>query len=218
METPKWQGTSNNKQLFLRSFLVLGSICTFFIVIFNQQIASSLATFRESLSSCPARNNTPTIFQEEKSYQTFDSSADNLWRDLVTPNGGFFFDETRTDSKVYGIAMFHQLHCVQMFRQDFQELYARLDGRSDGKLNVLHHIDEKHLLHCLDYLRQVFLCYADGSIEPTMEDPESGIPKTDGMVPHYCNNPAIWYEQSLASHKRIGKGSKAQDNSGMHGH
>jgi hypothetical protein len=28
-----------------------------------------------------------------------------------------------------------------MFRSDFQELYARVEGRSDGKKNVLHQID-----------------------------------------------------------------------------
>ena len=42
-----------------------------------------------------------------------------------------------------------------MFRNDFQELYARIDGRSDGKDNVVFQIDEAHLLHCLDYMRQV---------------------------------------------------------------
>lgn len=41
--------------------------------------------------------------------------------------------------------MFHQLHYIQVFQSDFQELYARVEGRTDGKKNVLHQIDEKHI-------------------------------------------------------------------------
>jgi hypothetical protein len=69
-------------------------------------------------------------------------------------------------------------------------------------------------------LSQVFLCYSDGSIEPTVEDDEGGVPKTNGMVPHSCNNPLVWYEQSLASHwsaEHIAA-AQAHGKSNMHSH
>lgn len=53
----------------------------------------------------------------------------------------------------------HQLHCLQMFRNDMRELMARIDGRSDGKDHTLYEFDSVHTLHCLDYLRQVRVMY-----------------------------------------------------------
>lgn len=73
----------------------------------------------------------------------------------MTPNGGLIVDSKVNNGEPYGLAMFHQLHCITMVRKSFQELYARIDGKSDGKNNVLFEIDEGHLLHCLDYMRQV---------------------------------------------------------------
>ena len=60
------------------------------------------------------------------------------------------------------------------------------------------------------------LCYADGSIEPTQKDPMSGMPKTDGMVPHYCGNPNVHYERSLAT--KVPKDSPLAGHGGGHGH
>lgn len=152
-----WYTPRNATHHVLRGVLILACLVTVAAIIFQQQIRHGLENIRDSISTatCPARNSTPTIFREHEEFQTWDSRADRGWHDLVTPNGGFIIDPTRTDSEVYGIAMFHQLHCVAMFRNDFQELFARLDGRSDGMTNVLHHMDERHTLHCLDYLRQV---------------------------------------------------------------
>lgn len=47
---------------------------------------------------------------------------------------------------------------------------------------------------------QVFLCYADGAIEPARPDEnDGGTLKTDGMVPHHCGNPDVWYEKARSS-------------------
>ena len=121
--------------------------------------------------------------------------------------------------------MFHQLHCLQIIRNHMQELYSKLDARNGmgRKRGVVHghHLDLGHTLHCMDYFRQVtltgimihklstdrltsqqvFLCFADGSLEPSIADTEGGLPTTNGMVPHQCRDPSPLYEKSLASHQ-----------------
>ena len=62
------------------------------------------------------------------------------------------------------------------------------------------------------------LCYADGSIEPTQPDPNNGgMPKTDGMVPHYCGNPQIWYDKSRGT-VAPSMGGHGHGHSHGHGH
>lgn len=147
----------NSTHRFLRIASVLLALFVIAVLIFNRQIRSGFSTLSYKLQSskCSTFNSTETIFSEHHEYQNWSKAADHLWDQVIPSNGGFFIDESIPETSLYGLAMFHQLHCVQMIRNDFQELYARLDGRSDGDSNVLYHLDESHLLHCLDYLRQV---------------------------------------------------------------
>jgi hypothetical protein len=144
----------NKTHLFLRGIVNFGLILTIVIFISVQPLRSEVKSLRASLTHCPDVGGTTTNFEEDERFQTFNSTADQLWKETVTPNGGFVIDETRTDSQIYGIAMFHQLHCLAMVRSGFQVLYARIEGRIDGE-GMQHQFDEAHLLHCLDYFRQV---------------------------------------------------------------
>jgi hypothetical protein len=150
-----WYAPKNTTHLFLCGILISSAVSALLVLVFRQQIHLGVAELCTSLSNNPTHNSTPTIFEENYAYQTLDSKADTLWKQLVTPNGGFIIDESRDDTGIYGIAMFHQLHCVQMFRNDFKELYARLYEGSNEERDTMHHIDMEHTLHCLDYLRQV---------------------------------------------------------------
>jgi hypothetical protein len=133
--------------LFLRGFFIFGFILTILIFISIQPLRSGVRSLRASLARCPNTDGTTTNFEEDERFQTFNSTADQLWKETVTPNGGFFIGETITDSQIYGIAMFHQLRCLAMVRSGFQELYTRIEGRSGGEENMQHQFDEAHLLH-----------------------------------------------------------------------
>ncbi|KAH6712420.1 hypothetical protein BKA61DRAFT_418230, partial [Leptodontidium sp. MPI-SDFR-AT-0119] len=144
-----------------------------------------------------------TPFEANFTYQSLNPETDNLWNQLVTPNGGFVLDNLGDESQVYGVGMFHQLHCLQIFRNHLQEMYSKMDESKGRRMErgVVHghHLDLKHTLHCMDYFRQVFLCFADDSLEPSIVGPEGGLPTTNGMVPHQCRDPSSLYERSLAS-------------------
>ncbi|KAI0534376.1 hypothetical protein GGR58DRAFT_61288 [Xylaria digitata] len=64
-----------------------------------------------------------------------------------------------TDSYVGILGTFHQLHCLSRLRYTlfFPDRYEEFDGE---------HIANKHILHCIEYLRQIIMCLGDVTIEP----------------------------------------------------
>ncbi|WQF90531.1 Putative mycotoxin biosynthesis protein UstYa [Colletotrichum destructivum] len=135
-------------------------------------------------------------FTEVDVYQDISSAADAAWLNLTPPGTGYLweYDITRRRPKPTGIAMFHQLHCLQMIRFEVQIL---LHKQTEVHRNVHDDIESAHWLHCFDYLRQTLLCHADSGLEETkMFQGEEYI---DGMVPHQCRDPQPLYEKTLRS-------------------
>jgi hypothetical protein len=54
--------------------------------------------------------------------------------------------------RAFFVAMWHELHCVDIFRLAFEP---------SPPAGIKHHVH-----HCLSYLRQIFLCDADLTLEP----------------------------------------------------
>ncbi|KAG1798716.1 hypothetical protein EV424DRAFT_1332873, partial [Suillus variegatus] len=52
--------------------------------------------------------------------------------------------------RLFGVSMFHQLHCLQMIR------LALINGPND------------HSGHCLNFLRQAILCNSDTTLDPRL--------------------------------------------------
>jgi len=133
------------------------------------------------------------IFQN---YSDFSSAPtpenDALWMDLLGPGMGFVAiqnpsqyglpdgisnDHTSEDVQVYGISMYHQLHCLMMIR-DFYWAALRgernlkmIEAKGEELLTDMHHEN-----HCFDYIRQGIMCAGDMSIE--------GVPETEDEIPH----------------------------------
>jgi hypothetical protein len=136
---------------------------TFFLtslLLFHQQLATQLRRLGHTVqkSTCPVIFETVVAFEEHAEYQNMSHAADAIWRDLLTPNGGFLMKEDREGViRKHGISMFHQLHCLQMIREAIQRLQNLEDKENEGEyMHEKHSLnDDAHLLHCLDYLRQV---------------------------------------------------------------
>lgn len=86
-----------------------------------------------------------TEFRSTSEYRDLSPTGDEAWENLLTPNGGFFIQESDGITHKYGITMFHQLHCLQMIRFGLQAV---------SNSSASQFLDE-HVAHCLDYLRQV---------------------------------------------------------------
>ncbi|KDQ06589.1 hypothetical protein BOTBODRAFT_167949 [Botryobasidium botryosum FD-172 SS1] len=78
----------------------------------------------------------------------------------------------------FGVAMIHQLHCLNAVRQ------ALVKGRSD-----------KHIKHCFNLLRQTILCASDTTLDPINVSLDGGVTGTDGVgVTHVCRDWTKVYE------------------------
>lgn len=70
------------------------------------------------------------------------------------------------NDRAFQVSLFHQLHCVHLMEEAF------LRGEYHG-------LNAHHIQHCLNYLRQSFLCGADDNLEEgdfdlEMEDRNGG--------------------------------------------
>ncbi|PQE29572.1 Tat pathway signal sequence protein [Rutstroemia sp. NJR-2017a BBW] len=146
------------------------------------------------------------LFSEHDEYENLSHSHDALWDSLLPQTGGFVLrlDENGTQHK-YGISMYHSLHCLIMMRSAIQGLYREIE-RLNGGENMAgdhdhgEHGDPTHWLHCFDYLRQIILCAADGTIEPPRTNPE-GKENVDGMIERKCRDPALLWKLSVDSYE-----------------
>jgi len=97
----------------------------------------------------------------------------SVWLDLQPPGDGLVLVPdaqkysllpglpSKCGTELYGIAMFHQLHCLSRIRETYHEL------RQTNVPKVHHHglLQDDHLEHCFDYLRQSIQCSADMTLE-----------------------------------------------------
>ncbi|KXS94509.1 hypothetical protein AC578_8332 [Pseudocercospora eumusae] len=118
-------------------------------------------------------------FQPDWRFSLLDAEADQDWENLTEPNGGVIWKVVPEAQHplIHGVGMFHQLHCLRAIRSVLKDL---MDAQKRQ------HTDIGHAVHCLDYLRQAVLCYADDTEERAEWDEKRKRFVTDGMVPHEC--------------------------------
>ncbi|KAH7633117.1 hypothetical protein B0T09DRAFT_86396 [Sordaria sp. MPI-SDFR-AT-0083] len=103
------------------------------------------------------------IFQQDPS-----PAVDKAWESILGPSDGVLRLPLSISRKIgypsseifyapgsyiYGVSMFHQLHCLDILRRSFwRETYFR--NTSDAEFH-------DHRAHCLDFLRQAIMCNGD---------------------------------------------------------
>ncbi|KAK0374299.1 hypothetical protein CLIM01_08361 [Colletotrichum limetticola] len=114
------------------------------------------------------------VFQQDYAYAMPPSpEVDAAWSSLLPQNGGFFTHPTLAPTESC-VAVFHQIHCLDMLRKALYEVrnntmehrgHEKMDTDSSNEkiyaseaeeLNASHDMD--HLGHCFDLLRQVIMC------------------------------------------------------------
>ncbi|KAF7299742.1 hypothetical protein HMN09_00980100 [Mycena chlorophos] len=102
---------------------------------------------------------------ENYGLSNFNSYADWRSTDLFPKSNGFV--HLGPEGRTFGLAMFHQMHCLQRIRE------ALVQGDPGH-----------HTRHCLNLLRQTVLCASDTTLDPMNR--EHG---TDGLgVVHVCRD------------------------------
>ncbi|KAI8962777.1 hypothetical protein F5Y11DRAFT_321522 [Daldinia sp. FL1419] len=87
-----------------------------------------------------------------------------VWWDKVFPRGRGFVQNDDISPTPHGLAVFHQLHCLDALRHGY---WAAID-----RIEPDHLAKPGHIRHCIDYLRQSIMCHADTNLEPI--SPELG--------------------------------------------
>ncbi|KAJ7611061.1 hypothetical protein DFH06DRAFT_1147879 [Mycena polygramma] len=105
--------------------------------------------------------------EDSENYRLSDFNSYADWRttDLFPRGNGFV--KLGPDGRSFGVAMFHQMHCLQRIRS------AIVEGGADH-----------HAGHCLNLLRQAVLCASDTTLDAL--DFKNG---TDGLgTTHVCRD------------------------------
>lgn len=103
--------------------------------------------------------------------------VNDAWASLLPKEGGFFTHDRIAPTKSC-LAVFHQLHCLDMLRQALYESRPDIveqghneshtaDPHPDHDVTVDHNHshDMYHIGHCFDLLRQSLMCKADLTVE-----------------------------------------------------
>ncbi|KAF4867812.1 Oxidase ustYa [Colletotrichum siamense] len=104
--------------------------------------------------------------------------VDKAWSSLLPERGGFFI-HPKIAPKESCLAVFHQIHCLDMLRRALYETRPDIMNQGENKsstassnhgkrdktteINEAH--DMYHLGHCFDLLRQAIMCKPDLTIE-----------------------------------------------------
>ncbi|KAI0648778.1 hypothetical protein C8Q79DRAFT_903489, partial [Trametes meyenii] len=108
------------------------------------------------------------------------------WSSLF-PAGSGGFVQLGPHGRLFGVSMFHQLHCLDKMRR---AIVAPPDSEWESS----------HTQHCLNYVRQMLLCASSVRLEPVKEaDDERGSGgglKVDGLgLEHRCRDWSLLREK-----------------------
>ncbi|KDQ06587.1 hypothetical protein BOTBODRAFT_39499 [Botryobasidium botryosum FD-172 SS1] len=94
------------------------------------------------------------------------------WQSMDFFPRSFGFVRLGPNGRKFGVAMFHQMHCLNMIRQ------ALVEGESNG-----------HVQHCFNLLRQMILCAADTTLAPVNAVPGGPPAGTTGAgITNVCRD------------------------------
>jgi len=93
-------------------------------------------------------------------------ATDQAWDEMFPLYGGFF-QHPKFAPQRSGLAVFHQLHCLNGIRQGY---WSMKESRNHERAESHQHVPDPHIRHCIDYLRQSLMCHTDTNIEPVIED------------------------------------------------
>ncbi|KAF8997014.1 hypothetical protein BDQ17DRAFT_1249125, partial [Cyathus striatus] len=97
-------------------------------------------------------NQVSMTFQESIHFRLIpnDTTTRDVWRTLLNQPRGLGRIWLGENHRMFVVAFYHELHCVWVIQQALVNLASKND---------------EHVAHCLNYLRQSFLCDADDSLE-----------------------------------------------------
>lgn len=113
--------------------ILLALIATVVLVFTTLSLSSPSSLPTLPRITTDRRRNMPRTFSEHREFYDLSRAGDANWTALLPPNGGFVVQKLDgRRSRMAGVTMFHQLHCLQMIRgaiQDLREENTKLSSR-----------------------------------------------------------------------------------------
>ncbi|KAK5113367.1 hypothetical protein LTR62_003467 [Meristemomyces frigidus] len=171
-------------------------------------------TLRPHPSPVPHIPMVPKTLDQDNRFAVMPSTeSDHMWHSLIPSPGAGFVEITNPrqypelkpgmigtnfNNEVYGVSIFHQLHCIIHIRHHLFALDSALDalagnGMNTTQLEGLRKMNG-HINHCFDFVRQALMCNADLTLEWPRSVEDEGEGKgvhgiVDGNgVPHQCKD------------------------------
>ncbi len=113
------------------------------------------------------------VFANYSYFQDDGPRGDELWQEMLPQGGGALriphprrFDmppsallaNDSEASEAYATSVTHQLHCLAMVRDVVVSSITGRERKTDGSA-------DRHIVHCLDYIRQAIICNGDTTLE-----------------------------------------------------
>ncbi|KXG48868.1 Protein of unknown function DUF3328 [Penicillium griseofulvum] len=124
---------------------------------------------------------------------------DIAWNQLLPDGRGYIYVENgakydlepgvqKETGEIYGVSMFHQIHCLGVIRRDYYKLAMGIQTDDHSvKEEAERQLAYEHTGHCFDYLRQAFECSGDMTLEWPRTEKDGSRFQTDGTgIPHVC--------------------------------
>lgn len=112
------------------------------------------------LLACPQRDTHETKWGAEEGFMEWSPEVTEKWRNMLPDNNGLGQDDSFNEGKAYGIAMFHQIHCMYAIREHYTILLGGPDVPQEDIEHVKSFGEMMHIAHCFDWVRQVCPCNA----------------------------------------------------------
>ncbi|KAI1794463.1 hypothetical protein LXA43DRAFT_142224 [Ganoderma leucocontextum] len=149
-----------------------------FVQEWHEQDFSYLEDDRPLTFLPPSRHPRNVALVTEETYHYWPNTPQD-WESM-TPAGSKGFVRLGPQNRLFGVSMYHQLHCLGRLQQATAEDFDSAEPRK---------LDGGEVHHCLNYLRQTLLCAANVRLEPLTRDRGSGALKTDGIgLEHRCRD------------------------------
>ncbi|KAH8694222.1 hypothetical protein BGW36DRAFT_430241 [Talaromyces proteolyticus] len=159
----------------------------------------SIIAFAASRSNSPVVFSADMVPQGNPVVRTFEDTfafggprnnrTDAAWDGLLPTGGGFIPvpnpeayglpSDIRQENQLWGISVFHQLHCLILLRRVH---YNFVKGTPSDPTTV------EHSGHCFDFLRQAISCYGDTTLEMPQLRAEDNIDRATFNSPRKCRD------------------------------
>lgn len=140
----------------------------------------------------PSRHprNVALVTEETVHYRPY---APQDWESMA-PAGSRGFVRLGPQKRLFGVSMYHQLHCLLRLQQ------AAADSSGSDVSGTL---EGGEVHHCLNYLRQALLCAANVRLEPLRRNRTSGALSTNGIgLEHRCKDWTLVRREVKANFER----------------